>query len=261
MAQCLCGLTRSAPTTGVERRSAVGPPVKHEALLEHLVAVDTAVTHVCAVRFFCRHVLRRKDVYEDLPYPKRRGRRSPEPRGSPTSDRQRDEPVPHHDATDALRCGLTARRTLRPQDSRQRQSAHDAAHVSGIVMCRRQRRRAERVPWVDQEGYIATRVGRRSLLLPNGQRGDCHAGHYYISTQDCRSHSGGSGSARSGQEYSSDRLSLPKLRPRCRNRSYDRLGVRFCTVFIFPSSVESSANVAHTRSPTPCDCGGRPNGP
>jgi integrase/recombinase XerD len=43
-------------------------------LLEGRVAVDTVVTHVCALRFFCRHVLRRKDVYEDLPYPKRRDR-------------------------------------------------------------------------------------------------------------------------------------------------------------------------------------------
>jgi len=32
------------------------------------------VTHVCALRFFCRHVLRRRNVHEDLPYPKRRDR-------------------------------------------------------------------------------------------------------------------------------------------------------------------------------------------
>ena len=38
------------------------------------MSVETVVTHVCALRFFCRHVLRRRNVYEDLPYPKRRDR-------------------------------------------------------------------------------------------------------------------------------------------------------------------------------------------
>ena len=47
----------------------------HIALLkEGRVSVETVVTHVCALRFFCRHVLRRRNVYEDLPYPKRRDR-------------------------------------------------------------------------------------------------------------------------------------------------------------------------------------------
>jgi integrase/recombinase XerD len=47
----------------------------HLSLLqEGRVSVDTVVTHVCALRFFCRHVLRRRNVYEDLPYPKRRAR-------------------------------------------------------------------------------------------------------------------------------------------------------------------------------------------
>ena len=47
----------------------------HLSLLrEGRVCVDTVVTHVCALRFFCRHVLRRRNVYEDLPYPKRRAR-------------------------------------------------------------------------------------------------------------------------------------------------------------------------------------------
>jgi site-specific recombinase XerD len=41
---------------------------------EGRVSVETVVTHVCALRFFCRHVLRRRNVYEDLPYPKRRDR-------------------------------------------------------------------------------------------------------------------------------------------------------------------------------------------
>ena len=47
----------------------------HLSLLrEGRVSVETVVTHVCALRFFCRHVLRRRNVYEDLPYPKRRAR-------------------------------------------------------------------------------------------------------------------------------------------------------------------------------------------
>ena len=36
--------------------------------------METVVTHVCALRFFCRHVFERRDVNEDLPYPKRRER-------------------------------------------------------------------------------------------------------------------------------------------------------------------------------------------
>jgi site-specific recombinase XerD len=47
----------------------------HLSLLqEGRISVATVVTHVCALRFFCRHVLRRRDVYEDLPYPKQRER-------------------------------------------------------------------------------------------------------------------------------------------------------------------------------------------
>lgn len=47
----------------------------HLSLLqEGRVSVETVVTHVCALRFFCRHVLRRRHVHEDLPYPKRRDR-------------------------------------------------------------------------------------------------------------------------------------------------------------------------------------------
>jgi site-specific recombinase XerD len=41
---------------------------------EGRVSIETVVTHVCALRFFCRHVLRRRNVHEDLPYPKRRDR-------------------------------------------------------------------------------------------------------------------------------------------------------------------------------------------
>ena len=34
--------------------------------------IGTVVTQICALRFFCRYVLKRRDVREDLPYPKQR---------------------------------------------------------------------------------------------------------------------------------------------------------------------------------------------
>ena len=34
--------------------------------------MGTVVAQISALRFFCRHVLKRRDVREDLPYPKRR---------------------------------------------------------------------------------------------------------------------------------------------------------------------------------------------
>ena len=34
--------------------------------------MGTVVTQISALRFFCRHVLQRRDVREDLPYPKQR---------------------------------------------------------------------------------------------------------------------------------------------------------------------------------------------
>jgi ABC-type antimicrobial peptide transport system permease subunit len=41
-------------------------------LEERRLAVGTVVTQLCALRFFCRYVLKRRDVREDLPYPKQR---------------------------------------------------------------------------------------------------------------------------------------------------------------------------------------------
>ena len=41
-------------------------------LEERRLAIGTVVTQICALRFFCRYVLRRRDVREDLPYPKER---------------------------------------------------------------------------------------------------------------------------------------------------------------------------------------------
>lgn len=34
--------------------------------------MGTVVTQICALRFFCRYVLKRRYVREDLPYPKQR---------------------------------------------------------------------------------------------------------------------------------------------------------------------------------------------
>jgi integrase/recombinase XerD len=39
---------------------------------ERQLAVGTVVTQICALRFFCRYVLKRRDVREDLLYPKQR---------------------------------------------------------------------------------------------------------------------------------------------------------------------------------------------
>jgi site-specific recombinase XerD len=41
-------------------------------LEERRLAIGTVVTQICALRFFCRYVLNRRDVREDLPYPKER---------------------------------------------------------------------------------------------------------------------------------------------------------------------------------------------
>jgi integrase/recombinase XerD len=43
-------------------------------LEERHLAIGTVVTQICALRFFCRYVLKRRDVREDLPYPKERHR-------------------------------------------------------------------------------------------------------------------------------------------------------------------------------------------
>ena len=43
-------------------------------LEERRLAIGTVVTQICALRFFCRYVLQRRDVREDLPYPKERHR-------------------------------------------------------------------------------------------------------------------------------------------------------------------------------------------
>ena len=44
----------------------------HLFLQQRRLATGTVVTQICALRFFCRYVLHRRDVREDLPYPKER---------------------------------------------------------------------------------------------------------------------------------------------------------------------------------------------
>ena len=39
-------------------------------LEERRLAIGTVVAQICALRFFCRYVLKRRDMSEDLPYPK-----------------------------------------------------------------------------------------------------------------------------------------------------------------------------------------------
>jgi len=43
-------------------------------LEERRLAIGTVVTQIRALRFFCRYVRKRRDVREDLPYPKERHR-------------------------------------------------------------------------------------------------------------------------------------------------------------------------------------------
>lgn len=60
------------------RLDRVGPTALRQyqvyLLEERKLAVGTVVAEIAALRFFCRHVLKRRDVKEDLPYPKYRRR-------------------------------------------------------------------------------------------------------------------------------------------------------------------------------------------
>jgi integrase/recombinase XerD len=62
---------RAHVSTGSPRSALTLSPVLPE---ERRLAIGTVVTQICALRFFCRYVLRRRDVREDLPYPKERHR-------------------------------------------------------------------------------------------------------------------------------------------------------------------------------------------
>ena len=74
-------------------------------LEERKLAVGTVVLHVAALRFFFCRVLKRRDMKEDLPYPKRRAPAAdrPQPGRGAAADRRREESLSPHDAADALR--------------------------------------------------------------------------------------------------------------------------------------------------------------
>ena len=57
----------------VDRITPAQPRRYHLLLLkERHLAIGTVVTQICALRFFCRYVVHRRAVLEDLPYPKER---------------------------------------------------------------------------------------------------------------------------------------------------------------------------------------------
>ena len=86
------------------------------------LAVGTVVAQISALRFFCRHVLQRRDVREDLPYPKAAtppaGRA--QSRRGPAPDRRREESLSPHLAADLLRRWLAPQRSLPAQGPRHR---------------------------------------------------------------------------------------------------------------------------------------------
>ena len=91
-------------------------------LEERRLANGTVVTQICALRFFCRYVLRRRDVREDLPYPKERHRL---PVVLSPDEVQRliagaKESLSPHAAVDALRRRLAAQRSVSAQGRRHR---------------------------------------------------------------------------------------------------------------------------------------------
>ena len=83
-------------------------------LEERRLTIGTVVTQICALRFFCRYVLKRRDVREDLPYPKERHRLPIvlKPRRGPALDRRREESLSPHPPADALRCRVAPQRSL-----------------------------------------------------------------------------------------------------------------------------------------------------
>jgi site-specific recombinase XerD len=74
-------------------------------LEDRKLANGTVVIQISALRFFYIKVLKRRDMKEDLPYPKRL-KRLPvvlKPRGSVPADRLCPEPVPSSDVVDDVR--------------------------------------------------------------------------------------------------------------------------------------------------------------
>ena len=95
----------------------------HLFLLEkRRLAVGTVVTQICALRFFCRYVLNRRDVREDLPYPKgataATGRA--QSRRSAAAHRAREEPLSPHAPPHALWCRLASQRGVSSEGARHR---------------------------------------------------------------------------------------------------------------------------------------------
>jgi hypothetical protein len=78
-------------------------------------------------------VLKRRDMKEELPYPKHR-RRLPvvlSPEEVPAADRRREEPLSPHAAADAVWRGLATQRGGPLEGPGHRQSAYAAARRSG----------------------------------------------------------------------------------------------------------------------------------
>ena len=91
-------------------------------LEERRLAVGTVVTQICALRFFCRYVLKRRDVREDLPYPKQR-LRLPVVLSPDEVQRliaEREESLSPHAAPDALWRRLASQRSVPAQSPRHR---------------------------------------------------------------------------------------------------------------------------------------------
>ena len=90
-------------------------------LEERRLAIGTVVTQICALRFFCRYVLTRRDVREDLPYPKERHRL---PVVLSPDEVQRycrcEESLSPDAAADALRRRLAAQRSVSAHSQRHR---------------------------------------------------------------------------------------------------------------------------------------------
>ena len=94
------------------------------------LARGTVVGRIAALRFFYMKVLKRRDMKEDLPYPKRQEAAShySQSRRNVAADRMRTEPIPsRHDPHDVRRWTET-QRVVPPEGQQHRQSAHDAAH-------------------------------------------------------------------------------------------------------------------------------------
>ena len=110
---------------------------------------------------------KRRDMKEDLPYPKRPATAAgrAQPRRSPAAHRRREESLSPHAAADAVRRGPAAQRAVPAQSPRHRQPAHGAARRAGQGRPRSrdpaQSRRCSRPC-----GSTAAGCGRRPISSP-----------------------------------------------------------------------------------------------